>query len=71
MRIAGILILTMIGLVIFALFLKMYETDLPKSYLKEKWQGNPIEVIEIDSCEYIMISSDYKSLTHKGNCKNH
>lgn len=27
------------------------------------------EIIEIDSCEYILIQSNTKSIAHKGNCK--
>jgi hypothetical protein len=29
-----------------------------------------VSVIEIDSCEYITLGSDIRTLTHKGNCKN-
>lgn len=31
-----------------------------------------IQILIIDSCEYVWIASGYASgLTHKGNCKNH
>lgn len=31
----------------------------------------PLEIIEIDSCEYLVSCYDRsRSLTHKGNCKN-
>ena len=29
-----------------------------------------ISIVEIDSCEYITLDSDVRTLTHKGNCKN-
>jgi len=29
-----------------------------------------VSVIEVDSCEYITLESDVRTLTHKGNCKN-
>jgi len=31
-----------------------------------------LSVVVIDSCEYLQFQSHgYKSITHKGNCKNH
>ena len=33
---------------------------------------NPLEVIEVDGCEYLLGDWGYATvLTHKGNCKNH
>lgn len=40
-----------------------------KSELPDMYQGCVIEVYTIDSCEYITIANDTRSLTHKGNCK--
>ena len=28
-----------------------------------------LNIVVIDSCEYIFLFNDYKSITHKGNCK--
>jgi hypothetical protein len=34
--------------------------------------ANPLEIIEIDSCQYFLGDWGYGTvLTHKGNCKNH
>lgn len=30
---------------------------------------NEIEVLTIDSCEYLYLPYNYSQLTHKGNCK--
>lgn len=35
----------------------------------ERYFGNDIEVLVVDSCEYLIIGSDKRSVTHKGNCK--
>ena len=32
------------------------------------YRGSDIEILTIDSCEYLIISSEL-SFTHKGNCK--
>ena len=37
--------------------------------IKDKYFGSEFAILEVDSCEYIMISNDSRSLTHKGNCK--
>ena len=45
------------------------ETNVKKSNIKSKYMGSEFAILEVDSCEYIMISNDSRSLTHKGNCK--
>jgi hypothetical protein len=33
--------------------------------------ANPLEVVTVDSCQYLfIISGSYMALTHKGNCNN-
>ncbi len=45
------------------------ETTVSKKSMNEQYFGSPIEILTIDSCEYIYIGNDTRSLTHKGNCK--
>ena len=45
------------------------ETTITQSTLPDKIDGSLVRIYEIDSCEYIYIINDIKSLTHKGNCK--
>lgn len=34
-----------------------------------QYNGLKINVVEIDSCEYLMFCDDIRTSTHKGNCK--
>lgn len=45
------------------------ENTVTTTNLDEKYFGSRISVMVIDSCEYVFINSDTRSLTHKGNCK--
>jgi hypothetical protein len=39
---------------------------------KKVINGNSVEVVTFDSCEYVLFTGYYKGgITHKGNCKNH
>ena len=51
--------------------IKEEKEDLKKLQLpKETLRSHTIEIVEIDSCEYILLMTDFHlSLTHKGNCK--
>lgn len=41
-----------------------------KQQTEFKWYGQPIEIITIDSCEYIYVGNGNASWgSHKGNCK--
>jgi len=45
-------------------------TSTTKQYAtKEYHQGANISILIIDSCEYLMLANDTRTLTHKGNCK--
>ncbi len=60
-----------ISLLIIGLMLTIVscETTVEKRRLNETYRGIEIEVMIIDSCEYLFVSSDFGTLTHKGNCK--
>ena len=45
------------------------ETNVKQTHIKDKYRGSEFVILEVDSCEYIMISNNSRSLTHKGNCK--
>lgn len=52
------------------------EGELPEVKTKEKFNIENVEVVTIDSCEYIIIREDkdqnssYGFMSHKGNCSN-
>lgn len=56
-------------LLMVVIFLSGCETTIESSKIKETYNGSSIQVYTIDSCEYIVLNHDYRSLTHKGNCK--
>jgi len=45
------------------------ETNISREPIKETYNGSNIQVMIIDSCEYLFANLDIRSLTHKGNCK--
>lgn len=45
------------------------ETTVTKTNIKETYNGSNVVIMTIDSCEYLYIGNDTRSLTHKGNCK--
>jgi len=45
------------------------ETNVKKTNIEDKYLGTEFVILEVDSCEYLMVSNDTRSLTHKGNCK--
>jgi hypothetical protein len=45
------------------------ETNIPREPIKDTYNGSNIQVMTIDSCEYLFANLDIRSLTHKGNCK--
>lgn len=45
------------------------ETTVKKTDMEEQYNGFPVQIVVIDSCEYIYVNVDIRSLTHKGNCK--
>lgn len=57
--------------IIYLLFITMiYSCDknIQRKYTIYSDRGNSIEIIEIDSCEYLKYNSQLQ-FTHKGNCK--
>lgn len=42
--------------------------DVKRTNTKYAYRGSDIEILTIDSCEYLIITST-SSFTHKGNCK--
>lgn len=45
------------------------DTTVSKNPTGERYFGSDIEVLAVDSCEYLIFASDTRSITHKGNCK--
>ena len=45
------------------------ETNIPSEPIKDLYNGRSSQVMTIDSCEYLFVNLDIRSLTHKGNCK--
>jgi|LakMenE01Jun11ns_1017448.scaffolds.fasta_scaffold9958207_2 hypothetical protein len=45
------------------------DTTVRKNLTGEKYFGSDIEVLVVDSCEYLIFASGTRSVTHKGNCK--
>jgi cellobiose-specific phosphotransferase system component IIB len=45
------------------------QTTIPTQPIKDVYNGNNIRVATIDSCEYLFVNMDVRSITHKGNCK--
>jgi hypothetical protein len=45
------------------------DTTVSKNPIGERYFGSDIEVLVVDSCEYLIFASDTRSVTHKGNCK--
>ncbi len=66
-------------ILIFAVLALYSCVNLPEANVVKKSTGeivdyeySPIEIVTIDSCEYIYGAWGYATvLTHKGNCKNH
>lgn len=44
------------------------ETNVKQRRIQDEYYGDKFTILEVDSCEYIMIKDDSRSLTHKGNC---
>lgn len=48
------------------------ETNVSRTETEHKIEGQPVDIIIIDGCEYLYIHAGNASWgTHKGNCKNH
>ena len=64
-------LITFASLLLMIILISSCETTVPERSINgnEKYSGMSFSVIEIDSCEYVMLSSDIRSLTHKGNCQ--
>lgn len=45
------------------------DSTVSKNPTGERFFGSDIEVLIVDSCEYLIFASDTRSVTHKGNCK--
>ena len=58
-----------IGLMLLCLVFFGCESTVTTTNLNDRYMGSSISVMVIDSCEYIYINNDVRSLTHKGNCK--
>lgn len=45
------------------------DSTVSKNKTGERYFGSDIEVLTVDSCEYLIFAYDTRSITHKGNCK--
>lgn len=62
-------LITFASLLLSIILISSCETTVPTHSINGKYSGMSFSVIEIDSCEYLMLYSDIRSLTHKGNCQ--
>ena len=57
------------SIVLYSSLFMSCETNVPNKRVKsDLYSGMGFDVITVDSCEYLMLSSDIRSLTHQGNC---
>lgn len=56
-----------ISLITFTLF--SCQTTVKETTIVEMYMGRQCTIIEVDSCEYLTLGGDSRTLTHKGNCK--
>ena len=56
-------------LLLIVCFLFSCTKNIKKSDTNFTYNGQDIIILEVDSCEYIMMSNNSNTLTHKGNCK--
>lgn len=56
-------------MVIIAVAISSCKNTVTQTELPDRYRGCAVDVLVIDSCEYITIAGGECSLTHKGNCK--